>query len=174
MSDEDQTPAVIRGGLSSLAVRGLASGAGPDVTLTAPVASVLRGMTEPVLWVEISALTSEAVDAAHLYVHANGMFLLTPRAYGCYVIQGVRSGVTPADMLGSVAQGFLAGRRPAVVACRVEASAEEATVALTVAADGAAAVVVGDDSTPSPSFDDALGAFGRALANTSPLMRLPR
>jgi len=107
LTGEDQGAAVVRGGLSSLVVRGMAVGDSTNVTLTGPLATVLRGLVEPIMWVEISALTGEAVDAAHLYVHANGMFLLSPRAYGTFVVQGVRRGVAPIELLADIARSVL-------------------------------------------------------------------
>lgn len=170
MPPEDHTDAVVRGGLSSLTVRGLVVGNGSEITLSPAVATVLQGLTEPTLWVSINAITAEAVDAAHLYVHRSGAFLLSPRAYGCFDVQGIRRDVAPSEIVGSVARRFLTDRQPAIVTCEMEPAVGEGSVALIVSPDGAVSVVIGATTTPAATIDDALRSFGYALAAGSPAM----
>jgi hypothetical protein len=168
ITPEDRADAVARAGLSSLVVRGLVAGNGNEITLSPAVATVLQGLSEPSLWVSISALTSDAADAAHLYAHSSGMFLLSPRAYGCFEVQGVRRGIAPAEIIGSVTRRFVLDRRPAMVSCQVESAAGEKSAALLVDAGGSASVAVGETRTTVPSLDEALRLFSATLAEGSP------
>jgi hypothetical protein len=169
LPDDASGETVVRDGLGSLAVRDLARGVGSELALAAPVASVLSGLAEPTLWVEISAFTEDAVDAAHLYAHDRGMFLLSPRAYATFEVRGVRAGVTPVDLLLSVARRVLGGLRPALVACRV---ASTGSVAVAGLPDGSWAVS-GDaagSERPAATLEDALREFRTALATLSSAM----
>lgn len=170
ITPEDTPDAVVQAGLSSLAVRGLVVGNGREITLSPAVATVFQGLAEPSLWVSINALTPDAADAAHLYVHSSGMFLLSPRAYGCFDVQGVRRGLTPSEIVGSVARRFVTERRPAMVICQIDPATGDGSVGLFVDANGAATTAVGETRTPASSLDDALGAFGAALAAAAPAM----
>ncbi|GAA2394835.1 hypothetical protein Cme02nite_54850 [Catellatospora methionotrophica] len=167
LTEQNSGELLLREGLGSLTVRGLATGTGTELTLAAPLAAVLRGLTEPVLWVEVSLLTGDTADAAHLYVHDRGMFLLAPRAYGTFEIQGVRAGVSPVELLVSVARRYLGEPRPALVACRSESASGGGTAAVAALADGGWRVLRGeaDPRQPAATLDEALRLFGEALAS---------
>jgi hypothetical protein len=168
LTDEQRTDAVIRAGLSSLAVRGLLQGTGNELRPTPEVAVVLHGLTQASLWAEVSTMTRETVDVAQLYVHDRGMFLLSPRLYATYEIQGVRSGVSPVELLVSVARRSL-HVPPALVACRDETGR---TVAVAAKEDGTFLFsndAVGFQQSAS-TVEDALRLFGSAVAELSPAM----
>ncbi len=162
LPEEARTDAAIRAGLSSLVARGLVTGSGTEITLSPPVAAVLNGLTEATVWRELAVFTSAAVDLAQLYVHDRGAFLLSPRAYTTFDVRGLRAGVDPAELLVSLARGFLTGDAPALVACRDGAGTE---LAVAASGDGTYSFSGGSGAPlPAATLDDALRLFGSAIA----------
>ena len=161
--------------LSSLAARSLASGTGENVGIAAPVAAVLHGLTDPVLLVEISALTQDAVDAAHVYIHDQGAFLLSQRAYGVFEIQGLRSGASIVDLLMSATRRFTNDPQSALVACRIEADAATGSVALATLASGTWVVSREEPALQqsADTLDEALRLFAETLADLLPTASVP-
>ncbi len=164
MPSEERTAAMVRAGLSSFSVRGLAAPDGQQIRLAPAVTAVLRGITEPTLWVEIAALYPGGGDAGQFYVHPDGRLMLSPRALGCFEASGVRRDLPPVEPLLGMARSLLSRPAPATVTFRAESVDAGGSVAIASSVAGSYTVSVGPPGQVLPTIEEALTLTGAYLA----------